>query len=66
MGRGSAGGFVAESGDAGPIGEVPNKNFILLVAAFSALGGLLFGYDTGINGGIQVSHDFVNDFCSTV
>jgi hypothetical protein len=61
-----AGGFVeAPGGPAGSLSDVPNKNFILMVAAFSAMGGLLFGYDTGINGGIQVSTDFVRDFCLT-
>ena len=61
-----AGGFVeAPGGPAGSLSDVPNKNFILMVAGFSAMGGLLFGYDTGINGGVQVSTDFVRDFCLT-
>ena len=66
-GRGAAGGFVAEAGDGQVLlydGGVPNKAFVLMVAAFSAMGGLLFGYDTGINGGIQVSNAFIADFCS--
>ena len=64
MGRGMAGGYVA-SADDGPadLAHVPNKNFIMLVAAFSATGGLLFGYDTGINGGVKVSKDFILAFC---
>lgn len=59
-----AGGYVA-SADDGPadLAQVPNKRFIMLVAAFSAMGGLLFGYDTGINGGVKVSKDFILAFC---
>jgi hypothetical protein len=59
-----AGGYVASTDD-GPtdLAQVPNKNFIMLVAAFSAMGGLLFGYDTGINGGVKVSKDFILAFC---
>ena len=57
MGCGGAGGVVTSPTGSPDLRNVPNKHFIMLVAAFSALGGLLFGYDTGINGGIQVSHD---------
>ena len=55
-----------EGGGGGPVdlNAVPNKNFVLMVGAFAAMGGLMFGYDTGINGGIQVSKDFIDDFCT--
>ena len=66
MGKGMAGGgnFGASDGPT-DLSTVPNKQFILMVAAFSATGGLLFGYDTGINGGVKVSNDFITAFCVT-
>ena len=64
MGRGAAGGFAAGHGGGTSLEAVPNRTFILQVAAFSAMGGLLFGYDTGINGGVKVSRDFIATFCA--
>ena len=34
---------------------------VICLCAFSSLGGILFGYDTGINGGVQVSIKYHRD-----
>ncbi len=40
--------------------EVPGSKFVYVAAAFAALGGLLFGYDTGVISGAELF--FKNDF----
>merc|ERR1712216_444230 len=40
-----------------------NQMFVVLLCLFASLGGIMFGYDTGINGGVQVSDSFINDLC---
>ena len=37
--------------------------FVVLLAAFSSLGGWFFGYDQGVTGGIVIMNSFKNDFC---
>ena len=37
--------------------------FVVLLAAFSSLGGWFFGYDQGVTGGIVIMRSFKNDFC---
>jgi MFS transporter, SP family, sugar:H+ symporter len=37
--------------------------FVVLLAAFSSLGGWFFGYDQGVTGGIVIMSSFKNDFC---
>src|ERR1700735_1166500 len=41
-----------------------NRRFVYLAAAFAGLGGLLFGYDTGVISGAELF--FKNDFSLTV
>ncbi len=49
-------------------GSVPirtrNRRFVYLAAAFAGLGGLLFGYDTGVISGAELF--FKNDFSLSV
>src|ERR1700724_2235754 len=40
--------------------QPPNRSFIYIAAIFAALGGLLFGYDTGVISGAELF--FRNDF----
>jgi SP family galactose:H+ symporter-like MFS transporter len=47
----------------GPI-STPNRRFVYLAAAFAGLGGLLFGYDTGVISGAELF--FKNDFSLSV
>jgi len=42
------------------------KTFVIMLCLFSSLGGVMFGYDTGINGGVQVSNSFIADLCTGV
>ncbi|CAF3832917.1 unnamed protein product, partial [Rotaria sordida] len=37
--------------------------FVVLLAAFSSLGGWFFGYDQGVTGGVVVMSSFKKDFC---
>ncbi len=46
-----------------PVGT-PNRRFVYLAAAFAGLGGLLFGYDTGVVSGAELF--FKNDFSLSV
>src|ERR1700733_16288134 len=41
-----------------------NRRFVYLAASFAGLGGLLFGYDTGVISGAELF--FKNDFSLTV
>ncbi len=44
----------------GALAHAPSRRFVYLAAAFAGLGGLLFGYDTGVVSGAQLF--FKNDF----
>lgn len=38
-------------------------HYVIVLAAFTSLGGWFFGYDQGVTGGIVVMNSFKNDFC---
>lgn len=40
--------------------------YVLLLSLFAATGGLMFGYDIGISGGVTVMDDFLDEFFPTV
>ncbi|DAZ98400.1 TPA: hypothetical protein N0F65_000114 [Lagenidium giganteum] len=40
-----------------------SKTYAIIVCVFASLGGLFFGYDQGVTGGVLVMKSFINDFC---
>ncbi|TMW61742.1 hypothetical protein Poli38472_010805 [Pythium oligandrum] len=41
-----------------------SRKYAIIVCLFASLGGLFFGYDQGVTGGVLVMDSFVNDFCT--
>ncbi|GAB9475125.1 Major facilitator superfamily [Globisporangium polare] len=39
------------------------RTYAIIVCIFASLGGLFFGYDQGVTGGVLVMDSFLNDFC---
>lgn len=39
------------------------RTYAILVCLFASLGGLFFGYDQGVTGGVLVMESFLQDFC---
>ncbi|RLN94070.1 hypothetical protein BBJ28_00015323 [Nothophytophthora sp. Chile5] len=60
-----AGGFIPV--DAGVLDDgVPTagkRTYAIFVCLFASLGGLFFGYDQGVTGGVLVMDSYLNDFC---
>ncbi|OQR83741.1 Major Facilitator Superfamily (MFS) [Achlya hypogyna] len=42
---------------------IRENTYAVGVCAFSSLGGIFFGYDNGVAGGVMVMRSFLNDFC---
>ncbi|RHY83926.1 hypothetical protein DYB26_014086, partial [Aphanomyces astaci] len=40
-----------------------SKTYAVVVCVFASLGGIFFGYDQGVTGGVLVMDSFLNDFC---
>ncbi|RLN51572.1 hypothetical protein BBJ29_001226 [Phytophthora kernoviae] len=40
-----------------------NRTYAIIVCIFASLGGIFFGYDQGVTGGVLVMDSFLNDFC---
>ncbi|KAG8908633.1 hypothetical protein FRB99_004921 [Tulasnella sp. 403] len=57
-----AGGPVSAGGGLGGSGTPKNKWAGILMTAFAAFGGILFGYDTGVIGGVKVMPDWLQTF----
>ncbi|KIO19081.1 hypothetical protein M407DRAFT_246291 [Tulasnella calospora MUT 4182] len=57
-----AGGPVAAGGGIGGTGTPKNKWSGILMTAFAAFGGILFGYDTGVIGGVKVMDSWLRTF----
>ncbi|KAF8603792.1 MFS monosaccharide transporter [Ceratobasidium sp. AG-I] len=57
-----AGGPVAAGGGVGGSGAPKNKFAGILMTAFAAFGGILFGYDTGVISGIKEMPDWLQTF----
>ncbi|RLN95693.1 hypothetical protein BBJ28_00019339, partial [Nothophytophthora sp. Chile5] len=39
------------------------RTYAIIVCVFASLGGLFFGYDQGVTGGVLVMSSYLNDFC---
>ncbi|KDO17623.1 hypothetical protein SPRG_16976 [Saprolegnia parasitica CBS 223.65] len=40
-----------------------SRTYAIVVCVFASLGGVFFGYDQGVTGGVLVMDSFLNDFC---
>ncbi|KAF1325598.1 Major facilitator superfamily, partial [Globisporangium splendens] len=40
-----------------------SRRYAVIVCIFASLGGLFFGYDQGVTGGVLVMKSFLNDYC---
>ncbi|EQC33648.1 hypothetical protein SDRG_08752 [Saprolegnia diclina VS20] len=40
-----------------------SRTYAIVVCVFASLGGIFFGYDQGVTGGVLVMDSFLNDFC---
>ncbi|KAG9414969.1 hypothetical protein AC1031_008384 [Aphanomyces cochlioides] len=40
-----------------------SKTYAIIVCVFASLGGIFFGYDQGVTGGVLVMSSFLKDFC---
>ncbi|KAF0716707.1 hypothetical protein As57867_002700, partial [Aphanomyces stellatus] len=52
--------------DAAAVDSAPtegSKMYAIVVCVFASLGGIFFGYDQGVTGGVLVMDSFLNDFC---
>ncbi|CAN8264922.1 unnamed protein product [Cochlearia groenlandica] len=54
--------FVAENSHGGPYEEGRVTAFVMITCIVAAMGGLLFGYDIGISGGVTSMDDFLTRF----
>ncbi len=58
-----AGGVITHSSvNSGPPTE-GSRMYAVIVCVFASLGGIFFGYDQGVTGGVLVMPSFLNDFC---
>jgi len=51
---------------ANPVDDAPTegtRTYAIIVCLFASLGGLFFGYDQGVTGGVLVMDSFLNDYC---
>ncbi|KAG5394471.1 hypothetical protein IGI04_024434, partial [Brassica rapa subsp. trilocularis] len=60
-----AGGFVAFSGDS-PAFQAKMTVYVFICVVIAAVGGLIFGYDIGISGGVTAMDDFLMKFFPAV
>ncbi|GAV72268.1 Sugar_tr domain-containing protein [Cephalotus follicularis] len=60
----AGGGFVAQDG--GKIHEGRVTAFVVVTALVAAMGGLIFGYDLGISGGVTSMEEFLRKFFPSV
>ncbi|XP_022933147.1 sugar transport protein 10-like [Cucurbita moschata] len=60
----AGGGFVSQGGSKQHAGEV--NNFVIITCLVAAMGGLIFGYDLGISGGVTSMAPFLQKFFPAV
>ncbi|KAG6598969.1 Sugar transport protein 10, partial [Cucurbita argyrosperma subsp. sororia] len=60
----AGGGFVSQGGGKQHAGEV--NNFVIITCLVAAMGGLIFGYDLGISGGVTSMAPFLQKFFPAV
>ncbi|KAF3528946.1 hypothetical protein DY000_02042298 [Brassica cretica] len=58
----AGGGFVSEGGNGGRDYEGGVTVFVVITCMVAAMGGLLFGYDLGISGGVTSMDEFLSKF----
>ncbi|KAG9414972.1 hypothetical protein AC1031_008387 [Aphanomyces cochlioides] len=59
----AGGAYIDTSGAVNSAPTEGSKTYAVIVCEFASLGGIFFGYDQGVTGGVLVMDSFLKDFC---